>query len=85
MIRFLHIADKLSIAGTSIHGVTRMLSWWLPTFDKEQFDVKVCTLPGRDSTDDFLEKQGIEVFYLNKGKFDPFTLFSLAQLIKKSK
>jgi len=85
MIKVLHIADKLSIGDSTIHGVTRLFSWWVPRFDKNRYDVSICSLRKRDNAGEYLEKIGIKVFYLNKGKFDPFTLPSLIRIVRNER
>ena len=39
----LHVCDKFGVAGSSIHGVSRLFSWWFPRFDR----VAVRGRPGR--------------------------------------
>ena len=85
MIKILHIVDKLSFPDSTIHGVTRLLSWWIPRFDKSRYQLCICTLRSRDKAGEYLEDLGVRVFYLNKGKFDPSTLISLLDLIKKER
>ena len=29
----LHVCDKFGVAGSSIHGVSRLFSWWFPRYD----------------------------------------------------
>jgi len=82
MIRILHVADKLSVGDSTIHGVTRLFSWWIPRFDKSRYDVSVCSLRKRGKAGEYLEGVGVKVFYLGKGKFDPFTLLSLLKIMK---
>ena len=84
-IRVLQIIDKLEIGGSSIHGITQLLKWWIPCFDKNKFEVTVCNLRARGSGGEFLEKGGISVVYLNKDKFSPSTLVELLKLIKEQK
>ena len=85
MIKVLHVVDKLSVGDSTIHGVTRLFSWWIPRFDKSRYDVSVCSLRKRDRAGEYLEKIGIKVFYLNKGKFDPFTLSSLIRIVRNER
>ena len=82
MINVLHVGDKLTLGDSTIHGVTRLLSWWVPRFDKSRFNVKVCSLRGKDQGSVFLEEQGIIVLYLNRSKFNPLILHGLLQIIK---
>lgn len=80
MIKVLIVIDKLSHGESTIHGVTQLLSWWLPRFNQNRFQVDVCCLRSRDIGGEYLENVGIRVFYLNRGKFDPRTLLDLLRL-----
>lgn len=82
MINVLHVADKLSVGGAKIHGITCLFSWWIPCFDKTRFRVSVCSLRIRDRAGEFLENLGIEVHYLARGKFDPRILTDLLSIVK---
>ncbi len=35
----LHVCDKFGVAGSSIHGVSRLFSWWFPRYDPARFQV----------------------------------------------
>ena len=85
MINILIVSDKLSVGDSTIHGVTRLFSWWIPRFDKSRYDVSVCSLRKRDKAGEYLERIGIKVFYLGKGKFDPFTLPSLIRIVRNER
>ena len=85
MIKVLQIADKLAVGDATIHGVTRLLSWWIPRFDRSRYDVSVCSLRKRDRAGQYLENIGISVSYLNRGKFDPLTMTDLLCLLKREK
>jgi glycosyltransferase involved in cell wall biosynthesis len=85
MIRVLQVADKLSVGDATIHGVTRLFSWWIPNFNKSRFKVSFCSLRNRDKAGEYLEGIGGNLFYLNRGKFNPLTLTDLLQLTKKEK
>ncbi|MCA9471130.1 MAG: glycosyltransferase family 4 protein [Nitrospirales bacterium] len=82
-IRILHIIDKLEIDGASIHGITQTLKWWIHCHDSSQFEATVCNLRARESGGKFLERSGISVVYLDKGKFAPSTLTDLMKLIRQ--
>lgn len=84
-IRVLHLIDKLDISGASIHGITQALKWWIPRFDKSEFDFVVCSLRPRQAGGKFLEREGISVLYLDKGKFSPMTLPHLLRVIREVK
>ncbi len=81
-MNILYVADKLSFGGSSIHGVTRLFSWWIPRFDKSRYNVSLCSFRKRDKAGEYLEKKNIKVMYLGRGKFDPLTLMDLIKIIK---
>lgn len=83
MINVLHIGDKLTMGGATIHGVTKLFSVWLPAFDPAEFNVSLCVLRNKDSGGEYLETFGIQPIYLDKGKFNLSTVFSICQLIKE--
>lgn len=83
MIRILHVMDKLSVDGSSIHGPARQLSYRLPFYDPERFGVLLCNLRSEDDATRLLREVGIEVVCLDKGKLDPRTLVALHRLIKQ--
>lgn len=85
MINVLHVVDKLSVGNATIHGVTRLLSWWIPCFDKREYNIKVCCLRGRDKAAQYLEEKGIQVQCLHKHKFDLSALITLMRLVRKEK
>jgi len=83
-IPILHVLDKLTLGGSHLHGVTRLLSWWLPAHDRSRFRVAVATLRGRDAAGAHLEGLGIPVHYLERGPFDPRVPWDLARLARRS-
>lgn len=83
-IRVLHVMDKLGVGGSSIHGVTRALSWWLPRMDRSEFEFSVCSLREPEDAARFFEDENIEVRFLDRGKFDPRTVWDLLSIIQKA-
>jgi glycosyltransferase involved in cell wall biosynthesis len=75
----LHVCDKFGVAGSSIHGVSRLFSWWFPRFDK-RFDVSLCGLKAIEPASQLLIDQGVPVVHLGRGKFDPRILSDLVAL-----
>jgi glycosyltransferase involved in cell wall biosynthesis len=75
----LHVCDKFGVAGSSIHGVSRLFSWWFPRFDP-RFDVSLCGLKGLEPASQLLIDQGVPVAHLGRGKFDPRILADLVSL-----
>jgi len=82
--KILHIVDKFGKDGSSVHGVTRLFSWWMPRFDVERFDVGLVGLRRADAASEALRTMGVESISLGKGKFDPSTVTALVSSIRKS-
>ena len=80
-ISVLHVCDKFGVAGSSIHGVSRLFSWWFPRFDRARFDVSLCGLKPPEPASDWLASQGIPVRHLGRGRFDPRILSDLVELV----
>jgi glycosyltransferase involved in cell wall biosynthesis len=81
-IGVLHVCDKFGVAGSSIHGVSRLFSWWLPRFDTSRFEVSLVGLKAEEPASRLLEEQGIPVAHLGRGRFDPRTLSDLVGLVR---
>ena len=43
-VAVLHVCDKFGVRGSSIHGVSRLFSWWFPRYDPARFEVTLCGL-----------------------------------------
>ncbi len=82
-IHVMHVIDKLSVSGSGIHGVTKAIEWWIPRFDSREFQFSVCSLRHPEAAGEILQRKGIRVIFLSKGKFDPTTLTSLLALVKQ--
>src|SRR5262245_49660587 len=78
-VAVLHVCDKFGVAGSSIHGVSRLFSWWFPRFDA-RFQVSLCGLKRPEPASRLLEQQGIPVTHLGRRKFDPRILSDLVAL-----
>ena len=78
----LHVCDKFGVAGSSIHGVSRLFSWWFPRYDAARFDVSLCGLKSPEPGSLSLERQGIPVRHLGRGRFDPRILTDLVRLAR---
>ena len=79
----LHVCDKFGVAGSSIHGVSRLFSWWFPRYDASRFEVSLCGLKGPEPGSRSLEEQGIPVRHLGRGRFDPRILGDLVNLARE--
>jgi glycosyltransferase involved in cell wall biosynthesis len=78
----LHVCDKFGVAGSSIHGVSRLFSWWFPRYDRARFDVSLCGLKRREPASELLEKEGVPVHHLGRGRFDPRIVTDLVRLAR---
>jgi glycosyltransferase involved in cell wall biosynthesis len=76
----LHVCDKFGVAGSSIHGVSRLFSWWLPRYDKARFEIHLCGLKGPEPASRLLGAQGMDVHHLGRGRFDPRIVRDLVSL-----
>ena len=79
----LHVCDKFGVAGSSIHGVSRLFSWWFPRYDRARFDVSLCGLKSPEPGSMSLERWGIPVRHLGRGRFDPRILTDLVRLARE--
>jgi len=84
-LRVLHVCDKFGVKGSSIHGVSRLFSWWFPRYDTARFDVSLCGLKSPEPASQLLEQQGIPVHHLGRGRFDPRILGDLVALARERK
>jgi glycosyltransferase involved in cell wall biosynthesis len=82
-INVLHVADKLSLGGSTIHGVTQLFAWWFPEYNNERYNVSLCSLREKDKAGEFVESLGIQTYYLERGKFDPRTVIDLWKLVRR--
>jgi glycosyltransferase involved in cell wall biosynthesis len=81
----LHVCDKFGVAGSSIHGVSRLFSWWFPRYDPARFTVSLCGLKRPEPASRLLEEQGIRVRHLGRGRFDPRILGDLVRLGRETR
>jgi glycosyltransferase involved in cell wall biosynthesis len=79
----LHVCDKFGVAGSSIHGVSRLFSWWFPRFDPSRFQVGLVGLKGPEPASRLLADAGIPVHHLGRGKFDPRIASDLVGLVRR--
>ena len=81
----LHVCDKFGVRGSSIHGVSRLFSWWFPRYDPSRFEVSLCGLKHPEPATEWLGGQGIPVHHLGRGRFDPRILGDLVALARARK
>jgi glycosyltransferase involved in cell wall biosynthesis len=80
-LHILHVCDHLGWEGSRMHGVKRLFAWILPRFDPARYQVALVSLRKRDLSEETLDALGIDITYLEKGKFDPTTLPALLRII----
>jgi glycosyltransferase involved in cell wall biosynthesis len=78
-VSVLHVCDKFGVAGSSIHGVSRLFSWWFPRYDRQRFEPSLVGLKQPEPASERLREQGIEVEHLGRGRFDPRILPDLVR------
>jgi len=78
----LHVCDKFGVRGSSIHGVSRLFSWWFPRYDRARFSPSLVGLKQKEPATDWLGEQGIPVHHLGRGRFDPRILGDLVALVR---
>lgn len=83
-INVLQIVDKFSIDGNSIHGVARLLSWWIPAINSDQFELNILCLTGSNEAGHYLEKFGAKIFYSDHNKFNPVTIRDIIQTARRT-
>jgi glycosyltransferase involved in cell wall biosynthesis len=79
----LHVCDKFGVKGSSIHGVSRLFSWWFPRYDAARFRVSLCGIKSPEPASRWLEEEGIPVRHLGRGRFDPRILGDLVELARE--
>jgi glycosyltransferase involved in cell wall biosynthesis len=84
-LNILQVCDHLGWEGSRMHGVKRLFSWMIPRFDREQFAVSLLSLRKKDLSEETLDSLGIDITYLERGKFDPFTLPAMLRLVDQKR
>ena len=80
-LNVVQICDHLGWAGSRMHGVKRLFAWMIPRFDRDRFNLSLVSLRQQDESEDNLERFGIDVTYLGRGKCDPATLPALLRVL----
>ncbi len=78
-----HVCDKFGVAGSSIHGVSRLFSWWFPRYDPARYQVSLVGLKAPEPASELLAREGVPVHHLNRGRFDPRILSDLVRLARE--
>lgn len=66
-----------------MHGVKRLFSWMIPRFDPVRYNVSLVSLRKKDLSEETLDALGVDITYLERGKFDPLTLPALLRVIDR--
>jgi glycosyltransferase involved in cell wall biosynthesis len=82
-LNVLQVCDHLGWEGSRMHGVKRLFGWMIPRFDAARFKVSLVSLRRKDLSEETLEGLGIDISYLERGKFDPRTLPALLRIIDR--
>lgn len=84
-LNVVHICDKFGMRGSTIHGVSRLFAWWFPRFNRDRYNVTLYAVKNPDSSSQALEADGVEMTYLGKSAFNPSTLTSFMNVIRREK
>jgi glycosyltransferase involved in cell wall biosynthesis len=84
-LNILHVCDHLGWEGSRMHGVKRLFAWMIPRFHRERCVVSLVSLRKRDLSEETLDALGIDITYLERGKFDPRTLMDLLRVIDQKR
>jgi glycosyltransferase involved in cell wall biosynthesis len=75
--------------GNTLHGVGRLFSLWVPRFNRDRVNVVVCILRGEDEIGRKFKKEferlGVKIRFLGRGKFNPFTLLDLVNIVREER
>lgn len=77
------LVDKFDYHGSALNGPSRYFSWLAEHLDRDRFRPVVCALRGAGASDVLFRERGIEVRYLDLGRFDPRTVTRLLRLIRE--
>jgi glycosyltransferase involved in cell wall biosynthesis len=83
-ISVLHFADKFGKAGATMHGVTRLLSWWFTRWDTSAFDMKLIGLRKDDPGLPRIREIVPDVIALERRILDPRTCLDMVRLIRET-
>ncbi len=84
-LKVLHVCDHLGWEGSRMHGVKRLFAWMLPRFDPTLVKPALISLRRRDLSEETLDALGVDITYLQRGRFDPATLTDLMKEIDRRK
>jgi glycosyltransferase involved in cell wall biosynthesis len=84
-LNVLQVCDHLGWEGSRMHGVKRLFGWMIPRFDRSRFNVSLVSLRKKDLSEETLDQLGVDITYLERGKFDPRTLPALLRVIDEKR
>lgn len=84
-LNILHVCDHLGWEGSRMHGVKRLFAWMIPRFDPARFRVSLVSLRKKDLSEETLDALGIDITYLERGKFDPRTFVDLLRVVDQKR
>jgi len=82
-LNVLHVCDHLGWEGSRMHGVKRLFAWMMPRFDKTLINAALVSLRKKDLSEETLDALGVDITYLQRGKFDPATFTDLMKEIDR--
>lgn len=82
-VNLLWLVDHLGYKG-AMHGAAKYYLNTIPLLNRNDFNVKLCVLRGRDELTKRFEEKGIDIRHLGRNKFDPNTLFDILGIVKKA-
>jgi glycosyltransferase involved in cell wall biosynthesis len=82
-LNVLHVCDHLGWEGSRMHGVKRLFAWMMPRFDRTQVNAALVSLRRKDLSEETLDALGVDITYLQRGKFDPATFTDLMKEIDR--
>jgi glycosyltransferase involved in cell wall biosynthesis len=85
MHKILHVIDKLSMDGINPSSVALCFIEWIKHRDAQRYDVMVASLRSRDAASQHLEKSGVKMFYIDKGKYSFANVGALVDTIRQEK
>jgi glycosyltransferase involved in cell wall biosynthesis len=84
-LNILQVCDHLGWEGSRMHGVKRLFGWMIPRFDRERFNVSLVSLRKKDLSEETLDALGVDITYLERGKFDPLTLPAMLRILDEKR
>ena len=81
----LHVCDKFGVSGSSIHGVSRLVAWWFPRYDKERYVPHLAGLKHEDEATRALRAEGVTARMFGRSAFDPRLIQDIGAEIERTR